>query len=367
LFRNSISMKSISTYDFKGKRALIRVDFNVPLDKTTLQVTDDTRIKAAIPTIKKVLEGGGSVVLMSHLGRPKNIPEDKYSMKNCIPVIEKHLGFKIQFATDCIGDRAFEQSASLKPGEVLLLENLRFHQREEKGDVDLAGAGVHDLFVGQERDAAEEAVEGLEPGVEGGGRVGVARDEHGLEGLVAEAADEARIGDDDAGALAGVHRVGRGGEGEGDLVGGHAVEGAGDGALDLGDEGRGGFGVGLCRARAGTMPLLGRRALHIFVDEGLRGPRFALGFGAGVRSGWRCGPCPPAFRRAGGSVEWTGGVLGPRRCPSPSRSNFCQDRVAFGVHGARARRPPFDHLVVCRAPHCPAGKIAPLPSLAPTK
>jgi phosphoglycerate kinase len=131
-------MKSISTYDFKGKRALIRVDFNVPLDKTTLQVTDDTRIKAAIPTIKKVLEGGGSVVLMSHLGRPKNIPEDKYSMKNCIPVIEKHLGFKIQFATDCIGDRAFEQSASLKPGEVLLLENLRFHQREEKGDVGYA-------------------------------------------------------------------------------------------------------------------------------------------------------------------------------------------------------------------------------------
>lgn len=131
-------MKSISTYDFKGKRALIRVDFNVPLDKTTLQVTDDTRIKAAVPTIKKVLEGGGSVVLMSHLGRPKNIPEDKYSMKNCISVIEKHLGQKIQFATDCIGDRAFEQSAALKPGEVLLLENLRFHQREEKGDVGYA-------------------------------------------------------------------------------------------------------------------------------------------------------------------------------------------------------------------------------------
>lgn len=127
-------MKSITTYDFKGKRALIRVDFNVPLNKETLAVTDDTRIRAAIPTIKKVLEGGGSVVLMSHLGRPKNIPEDKFSLKNCISTIEKYLGFPIQFATDCIGERAFEKSAVLKPGEVLLLENLRFHQREEKGD-----------------------------------------------------------------------------------------------------------------------------------------------------------------------------------------------------------------------------------------
>ncbi len=127
-------MKSISTYNFKGKRALIRVDFNVPLNKETLAVTDDTRIRAAIPTIKKVLEGGGSVVLMSHLGRPKNIPEDKFSLKNCISTIEKYLDFPIQFATDCIGERAFEKSAALKPGEVLLLENLRFHQREEKGD-----------------------------------------------------------------------------------------------------------------------------------------------------------------------------------------------------------------------------------------
>ena len=127
-------MQSISTYDFKGKRALIRVDFNVPLNKETFEVTDDTRIKAAIPTINKVLNGGGSVVLMSHLGRPKNIPEEKYSLKHCIPVIEKYLGLKIDFATDCIGERAFEKSASLKPGQVLLLENLRYHQREEKGD-----------------------------------------------------------------------------------------------------------------------------------------------------------------------------------------------------------------------------------------
>lgn len=127
-------MNSISTYNFSGKRALIRVDFNVPLNKETLEVTDDTRIKAAMPTIKKVLEGGGSVVLMSHLGRPKNIPEERFSMKNCISTIEKYLGFKIDFATDCIGERAFEKSSALKPGQVLLLENLRFHQREEKGD-----------------------------------------------------------------------------------------------------------------------------------------------------------------------------------------------------------------------------------------
>jgi phosphoglycerate kinase len=131
-------MKSISTYDFNGKRALIRVDFNVPLHKDTLEVTDATRIEAAIPTIKKVLNGGGSVVLMSHLGRPKNIPEARFSLKNIVSTVEEILGQEIQFATDSIGDRAFEQSANLKPGEVLLLENLRFHQREKKGAEDFA-------------------------------------------------------------------------------------------------------------------------------------------------------------------------------------------------------------------------------------
>jgi phosphoglycerate kinase len=131
-------MNSISTYNFKGKRALIRVDFNVPLNKTTLEVTDDTRIKASMPTIKKVLEDGGSVVLMSHLGRPKNVPEPAFSLKNCLPTLEKHIGFPVQFASDCIGERAFKKSAELKPGEVLLLENLRFHQREEKGGEDFA-------------------------------------------------------------------------------------------------------------------------------------------------------------------------------------------------------------------------------------
>ena len=131
-------MNKISSYDFTGKKALIRVDFNVPLDKETLAVTDSTRIKAAIPTIKTVIEKGGSVVLMSHLGRPKNIPEDRFSLKNILSEVEKQLGQEVHFASDCIGDRAFEKSAALKPGEVLLLENLRFHQREKKGGEDFA-------------------------------------------------------------------------------------------------------------------------------------------------------------------------------------------------------------------------------------
>jgi phosphoglycerate kinase len=131
-------MAKIDNYDFKGKKALIRVDFNVPLNSETKTVTDNTRIKAAIPTIKKVLAKGGSVVLMSHMGRPKNIPEDKYSLKNIVSDIEKLLGQSIKFASDCIGARAFEKSENLQAGEVLLLENLRFHGREKKGDVGFA-------------------------------------------------------------------------------------------------------------------------------------------------------------------------------------------------------------------------------------
>lgn len=113
-------MASIETYDFKGKRAIIRVDFNVPLDEN-FNVTDDTRIRAAIPTIKKVLAGGGSVVLMSHLGRPKEGPADKYSLRHIIPALEKNLGVKVGFAADCIGAQAVDKAAALKPGEVLLL------------------------------------------------------------------------------------------------------------------------------------------------------------------------------------------------------------------------------------------------------
>lgn len=127
-------MVKIDSYNFKGKTALIRVDFNVPINKNSMLVIDDTRIKAAVPTIKKVLSDGGSVVLMSHLGRPKNIPEDKYSLKNIISKIEENLGQSILFASDCIGDRAFEKSSNLKAGDVLLLENLRFHSKEKKGD-----------------------------------------------------------------------------------------------------------------------------------------------------------------------------------------------------------------------------------------
>ena len=131
-------MAKIDDYNFKGKRAVVRVDFNVSLNKETLKVTDDTRIRKALPTIKKVLNDGGSVVLMSHLGRPKNVPEKKYSLKNIVYKIEELLGQPISFANDCIGERAFEKSSQLKPGEVLLLENLRFHPGEKKGDIDFA-------------------------------------------------------------------------------------------------------------------------------------------------------------------------------------------------------------------------------------
>ncbi|MCH2233768.1 MAG: phosphoglycerate kinase [Crocinitomicaceae bacterium] len=130
--------KKISDYNFSGKRALIRVDFNVPLDKKTMTVTDETRIKAAVPTIKKVLEDGGSVVLMSHMGRPKNAPEPQFSLKNIIPAIEKNLGVNVDFAPDAVGVTAFEKSAALNPGQVLLLENLRFHSGEKKGDIGFA-------------------------------------------------------------------------------------------------------------------------------------------------------------------------------------------------------------------------------------
>ncbi len=130
-------MASIETYDFKGKRAIIRVDFNVPLDEN-FNVTDDTRIRAAIPTIKKVLAGGGSVILMSHLGRPKEGPTDKYSLRHIISALEKNLGVKVDFADDCIGSQAVEKAAAIKPGQVLLLENLRFYKEEEKGNEEFA-------------------------------------------------------------------------------------------------------------------------------------------------------------------------------------------------------------------------------------
>ena len=130
-------MKTINDINFKGKRALVRVDFNVPLDKS-LNVTDDNRIRATIPTLIKILNDGGSCILMSHLGRPKDGPEDKFSLRHTIKKTEELLGKKVKFGGDCIGDEAFSMSAALKPGEVLLLENLRFYKQEEKGDTGFA-------------------------------------------------------------------------------------------------------------------------------------------------------------------------------------------------------------------------------------
>ncbi len=127
-------MQTVNEFNFKGEKVLIRVDFNVPLNKETFEVTDDTRIKAAIPTIKKILNDGGAVILMSHLGRPKGAPEEKYSLKHVVANTSKLLGVEVKFATDCIGTAAESKAADLKAGEVLLLENLRFHTEEEKGD-----------------------------------------------------------------------------------------------------------------------------------------------------------------------------------------------------------------------------------------
>lgn len=165
-------MKTINNYDFSGKRALVRVDFNVPLDKKTFAVTDDTRIRATIPTIQKILNDGGSVVLMSHLGRPlKKLKQDgsvdyeKHSLRHVVQTISQLIGRKVKFANDCISDAAFAASASLNQGEVLLLENLRFYKQEEKGDEafaqKLAAHGnvyVNDAFGTAHRAHASTAV-----------------------------------------------------------------------------------------------------------------------------------------------------------------------------------------------------------------
>jgi phosphoglycerate kinase len=126
-------MSKFQDYNFSGKKALIRVDFNVPLDEN-YNITDDTRMKAAVPTIKKILSDGGSVILMSHFGRPKEGPTEKYSLKHLVKHLSELLGTGVQFANDCIGEEAIQKSQALKPGEVLLLENLRFYKQEEKGD-----------------------------------------------------------------------------------------------------------------------------------------------------------------------------------------------------------------------------------------
>src|ERR1700757_707662 len=126
-------MKTVDSINFANKRAVIRVDFNVPLNDA-FEVTDETRINAAIPTLKKILKDGGSIVLMSHLGRPKDGPSNKYSLQHIVKNVSAALGVQVKFVNDCISDEAFKTSAALKSGEVLLLENLRFYKEEEKGD-----------------------------------------------------------------------------------------------------------------------------------------------------------------------------------------------------------------------------------------
>ena len=141
-------MQTIDNFDFKNKIALIRVDFNVPLNEQ-LQITDFTRINAAEPTIKKILDDGGAVILMSHLGRPKAGPEDKFSLSHLVPTLSERLGVEVQFAADCVGDEVEKQAADLKSGEVLLLENLRFHDEEKQGDENFAAslAKLGDIYV----------------------------------------------------------------------------------------------------------------------------------------------------------------------------------------------------------------------------
>jgi phosphoglycerate kinase len=142
-------MSKFSEHNFKDEKALVRVDFNVPLD-ADFNITDDTRMRAAIPTIKKILNDGGSVILMSHFGRPKGGPEEKYSLKHLLPHLKELLpGVTVLFSNDSIGPEAEQKAKDLKPGQVLLLENLRFHKEEEKGDAEFAKklASLGDVYV----------------------------------------------------------------------------------------------------------------------------------------------------------------------------------------------------------------------------
>ncbi len=157
-------MKTINDFNFKDKKALVRVDFNVPQD-ADLKVTDNTRIQAVTPTIEKILNDGGSVILMTHLGRPKGKVAEEFSLKNILPEIEKVLGKSVKFCSDCIGEEAKNMSAELQPGEILLLENLRFHTEEENGDeafakklANLGDAYVNDAFGTAHRAHASTAV-----------------------------------------------------------------------------------------------------------------------------------------------------------------------------------------------------------------
>lgn len=138
----------MDTFSFADKKALIRVDFNVPLDDS-FNITDDTRIRAALPTVQKILKDGGSVILMSHLGRPKNGPEEKFSLKHLVNHLAELLNTDVQFATDCVGDVAEKATSELQSGQVLLLENLRFHPEETAGDKSFSQqlAKLGDVYV----------------------------------------------------------------------------------------------------------------------------------------------------------------------------------------------------------------------------
>ncbi|RAK66185.1 phosphoglycerate kinase [Hymenobacter edaphi] len=168
-------MQTIDQYNFAGKKALVRVDFNVPLDKD-FRITDDTRIRAATRTIQKILADGGAVILMSHLGRPKGGPEDKYSLRHLVQRLSQEYGTPVRFANDAVGEEAAAQAAALQPGEILLLENLRFHPEEEKGDAAFAQrlAGLGDVYV---NDA-----------------FGTAHRRHASTAVVAESFPQARVG-----------------------------------------------------------------------------------------------------------------------------------------------------------------------------
>ena len=144
-------MQTIDKFNFAGKKAFVRVDFNVPLDEN-FNITDDTRIRAALPTLKKILADGGSVIIGSHLGRPKGVA-DKFSLKHIVKQVSELLGVEVQFANDCMGEEASAKSAALKPGEVLMLENLRFYAEEEGKP-----RGLAEDATDEEKAAAKKAV-----------------------------------------------------------------------------------------------------------------------------------------------------------------------------------------------------------------
>jgi phosphoglycerate kinase len=157
-------MSKFSEHNFKGQRALVRVDFNVPLNDK-FEITDDTRMRAAVPTIKKINADGGKVILMSHLGRPKEGPVEKYSLKHLVRHLSELLGTPVLFANDCVGEQAYLTESMMRPGEVLLLENLRFYKEEEKGDESFAkklsqlgDVWVNDAFGTAHRAHASTAV-----------------------------------------------------------------------------------------------------------------------------------------------------------------------------------------------------------------